>query len=309
MHLPSTVFALQILAAVILKSNERIFTALVFEAGFFLLLNAYNLCLFLTGYDLQIEVLQNGIVIYLLLLNAYFFNKIDGIQKFDWTVYKRVLSFGRPLVTTALLVMMLTGAARIIIERLIDIETVGVYGLYFRMAALVVLFYQVVNIVFFKKIYTSKPQQLDRWFQGFLFFIVLVSVAIFVMVPLLVLPFVAVIKATWSEHYALYGVLVFQMFFWIALALFENIIYRENLSRRCNVAFSVLITLMLLSLFVVDCFSDLTVVMLAGINVLTLSLACEWQMYLMLNKNIHFPKTKRLLRFCVLFFILYLFTI
>ncbi len=303
------VFALQILASVILKSKEQIFTALIFDAGFFLLLNAYNLYLFLTGADLQLGVLQNAIVVYLLLLNLYFFSKIDKVRKFDWTVYKEVLKFGWPLVTTSLLIMILTGSARIIIERFIGMEAVGIYGLYFRLAAMVVLLYQIVNIAFFKKIYTSKPKELDRWFQGFLFYIALIGLAFFVMIPIVVLPFVEIVQATWQTHHNLYGVLTFQMFFWIALALYENIIYREDLSRHCNVALFVLISTMLLLLFAINYFFDLSVVTLAGINTLTLFIACEWQMHLMANKEIFFPKTKRILRLSALIFIIYFFII
>ena len=299
------VFALQIMASVILKSKEQIFTALFFDAGFFLLLNAYNLYLFLTGADLRIEVLQNCLLIYLLLLNTYFFSKMGKVRNFDWTIYKEVLSFGWPLVTSSLLIMVLTGSARIIIERFIGMEAVGIYGLYFRLAAMIVLLYQIVNIAFFKKIYTSNPRQLDRWFKGFLLYISLFSLAFFILVPIVILPFVKIIQTTWQTHQSLYGVLTFQIFFWIALALYENIIYRENLSRSCNVAFSTLIAVMLLVIFSIHYFHELSVVTLAGINTLALYFACEWQMHLMTNKKIHFPKTKRLLRFSAIVFTIY----
>lgn len=305
----TVVFALQILASVMLKSKEQIFFALAFEAGFFLLLNAYNLYLFLAEAKLQVTVLQNCIVIYLLLLNFYFFDKIKSIRQVNWGTYRQILNFGWPLVTTALLIMLLTGSARIVIERFIGMEAVGIYGLYFRLAALVVLLYQVVNIVFFKKIYTSKPKELDRWFQVFLFFIALIGLVFFIAIPVVVLPFVEIIKNSWSLHSSLYAVLIFQMFFWIALALFENIIYRENLSRPCNTALFFLLFVMLLILLVCHHCLGLTVTILAGVNVFILYFACEWMMKLMTVKDIYFPRTKRLLRCGILIFAAYFFII
>ena len=111
-------------------------------------------------------------------------------------VIPKIVKFGLPLVAGSLLIIALTGSARILIERWIDLEAVGIYGLYFRLAAMVVMLHQIINIAFFKKIYTSEPAKLDQWFEYFLLFIIAVSIFIFITIPLLVIPYINIIKKT-----------------------------------------------------------------------------------------------------------------
>ncbi|MFK7808014.1 MAG: hypothetical protein AB8F74_09470 [Saprospiraceae bacterium] len=296
----AAIFCLQILASVMFKSHEKLFTALLFEAGFFLILNSYNLFLFFTNSEVAIAELKNWFIIYLVILNLYFTIHFFYSNKLKWKYYKSIIRFGFPLVTGSLLIIALTGSARIIIERWIDMKAVGIYGLYFRLAALVVLIHQILNIAFFKKIYTSEPQKLDLWFEYFLVFILAVSGLCFIAIPVLVMPFISIIKSTWSTYHSLYFVLIFQMFFWIVLALFENIIYREGLSSKCNPGLIGLFLIMLSGITLYHYIAILDLITLVSFNAITIYLSCEWQIYLLKKANLFFPKTKRLIRLTIL---------
>ncbi len=298
----AAVFSLQILAGVMYKSKEKVFTALLFEAGFFVLLNAYNLYIFSTGEQVALNEIRGLCSLYFIGLMVYYLCRFVAIRQFRWTRYGQVLQFGLPVIVGALLIIGLTGSARILIERWIGMEAVGIYGLYFRLAATVILIYQVINITFFKKLYTVDPHQLDQWFERFLWLIVGVGFLSCFLIPLLVMPYIDIIHATWSSHKSLYVVLVFQMIFWVVIALLENIIYREGLSGRCNVGLLFVFTGMVGFLFTVHLFDQMTLSLLVGVNALTLYLAGEWQLHLLRKKAFLFPKTNRLLRisFCLL---------
>jgi hypothetical protein len=300
------VFALQILASVMLKSREHIFSALLFDAGFFILLNAYNAYVYYFNQPVNPTVLQWGSFIYLLILNLYFLKKANFLVSFKWLDYKRVVQFAYPLISTALLIVVLTGSARIAIENWIGMEAVGIYGLYFRLSAIVVLFHQIVNIAFFKRIYSGNPANLDKWFQIFLIFIAFVSFFLAASVPHLFLPYLDILKRTWSEYSSLYLILVFQMLFWICLALFENVIYREKLSSSCNKGFIVVFAFSFILLCLVHATGLLNLQLLAAINVLALFFACEWQMNLLGKHKIAFPKSRQLMRFYLLLFLFFI---
>jgi hypothetical protein len=303
----SSIFSLQILASVIYKSNGKIFKALIFDAGFFVILNTYNLYLFINNGYLEITTLNNFYTIYLFALIIFYAIKSIQGKKGNWTSYLKILRFGFPLITASLLIIGLTGSARIIIERWIGMEAVGVYGLYFRLAALVVLLHQVVNIAFFKKIYTSHPIKLDSWFSSFIVFISLISIVSFVLIPHLLLPYLDLINDTWLFYSSLYVILCFQMVFWITLALFENIIYREKLSRNCNRGLALLFIMMLCTLFITHTYDYLNLTLLVGVNTAVIYLACEWQIFLLGKKELLFPKMKKAIR--IIFSLLFIYTI
>jgi hypothetical protein len=300
------VFALQILASVMLKSKEHIFSALLFDAGFFILLNAYNAYVYYFNQPVNAAVLQWGSFIYLIILNLYFLKKANFLTAFKWIDYKRVVQFAYPLISTASLIMVLTGSARIAIENWIGMEAVGIYGLYFRLAAIVVLFHQIVNIAFFKRIYSGNPANLDKWFQRFLMFIAFVSFFLAALVPHLFLPYLDILKETWENYSSLYLILVFQMLFWICLALFENVIYREKLSGSCNKGFIAVVVFSFIVLYLVYATGLLNLQLLAAINVLAIFFACEWQMNLLSKQNIAFPKSRQLMRFYFLLFVVFI---
>jgi hypothetical protein len=96
------------------------------------------------------------------------------------------------------------------------------------------------------------------------------------------------------------------MIFWIGMALYENILYREQLAIAMNKWFLLLIAAMAASFFLLNQWFQLDIFTLCLINAAILFLATEIQSFLLSKKAICFKKTKRMNRFllCLLAFYL-----
>ena len=295
------IIALQVLMSVILKSHEQIYPAVILEGGLFLILNLYNLYLYYTGKKGDFQEIKLVFTIYLVgLLAFYVFRFLKTKADFSWDKYREIIRFGYPILLSAFLIVALTGTARIIIEIFLGLEEVAIYGLYFRFAIITVLLHQVVNIAFFKTLYQSDTKTLDKWFAGFLIFLLGVSLLVYPLVPKFLIPYFQLMASTWAEAKLLFMILNFQMLFWIGVALFENIIYREQLSPKMNIYLFVLLGLMISIVIGVNQLGILSTVSITLINTLILFLAFEAQSFLLAKKGLHFPKARLIGRVLVI---------
>jgi len=299
------IIALQVLLSVIWKSHERIYRAVCLEGGIFILINGYNLYLYTSGHYFEFSLLYTLLFLYLVFLfGTYLYHLIKTMHDFSFSNYKEALAFGRPVLFAAFLIIILTGSARIFIEYFLGMELVGIYGLYFRLAAVTVLIHQIANIVFFKKIYQSKPEILDHWFGLFCLFLALLALLSYYAVPFFLKGYFTLLAESWNAYHLLFWNLNFQMIVWIGMALYENVIYREELSGKLSIWFMFLILLMALTFWLFHHFAWLDIFSLTLINILILFLACEIQNYLLFKKGIDFHKTRKVLR-GILAFILF----
>jgi O-antigen/teichoic acid export membrane protein len=301
------IFFSQSLLSVILKSHERIFTAILFDGGLFIILNFYNLYLYLSNAAFEFQTLNALFLVYLTILffiNVFHYKRTKA--DFRLANYKAAIQFGQSILVAAFLIIWLTGSARIFIEYFLNLELVGIYAFYFRLASVMIMLHQIINIVFFKKIYQAKPQDLDNWFValiGLIFFVGLISYAL---MPLFLKDHFQLFNQTWDEYQPLFIILNFQMIFWIGMALYENILYREQLAIAMNKWFLLLIAAMAASFFLLNQWFQLDIFTLCLINAAILFLATEIQSFLLSKKAICFKKTKRMNRFllCLLAFYL-----
>lgn len=287
------IIAMQVMLSSILKSHERIFPAVFLDGGLFLVLNAYNLWLYTTGATLDFELLEIVFGLYLLILfGLHFVRFLQSRKDFSWAHYGESLQFGKNLLLSSFLIICLTGSARIFIEYFLDMEQVGIYAFYFRFAAAVVMIHQVVNIVFFKKMYQAQPAALDKYFSLFLIFILLAGVVLLFLVPIVFKSSLRLLDESWEAYHLLYVILSFQMIFWICMALNENILYREELSSKMNGWFLGLFLLMTGSIYILNSIDQLNLFNLTLINSICLILACEVQFMLLRSRQLPFAKTR-----------------
>ena len=303
------IVSVQALSSSILKSHEVLIKAVIFDGGLFIALNAYNLWLYLSGGVFDVDNLQNCFALYLLLLTgAYAFLFWKEQSDFSLKKYFETLEFGRHIVFSAFLIICLTGSARIFIEWFLDLEAVGYYGIYFRFAAMTVMLHQIVNIVFFKKMYQAEAQTLDKYFAIFLQVLVVGALVLWQIIPPLFSGFITLLQDSYETYQSLYLILSFQMIFWIALALNENIIYREELSKEMNKGLSLIILGMAGGMYALYQMALLDIFNLTLINMLAIFLATEYQFSLLKQKNIRLTKMRLTARGILLFFgILYVF--
>jgi len=289
------IIAMQVMLSSILKSHERIFPAVFLDGGLFLVLNAYNLWLYTTGATLDFGLLEIVFGVYLLLLfGLHLVRFLQSRKDFSWNHYGESLRFGKNLLLSSFLIICLTGSARIFIEYFLNMEQVGIYAFYFRFAAAVVMIHQVVNIVFFKKMYQAQPAALDKYFSLFLLFILVAGAVLLFLVPIMFKGTLRLLDESWETYHLLYVILSFQMIFWICMALNENILYREELSSKMNGWFLGLFLLMAGSIYILHSIGQLNVFNLTLINSICLILACEVQFMLLRNRQLSFAKTRGL---------------
>jgi len=301
------IIAMQVMLSAILKSHETIFPAVFLDGGLFLVLNLYNLWLYISGDTLDFAVLEWVFGLYLLFLfGLHSYRFWLAKSDFSWQRYGIALQFGRNLLVSSFLIICLTGSARILIEYFLGMEQVGIYAFYFRFAAAVVMIHQVVNIVFFKKMYESLPATLDKYFSMFLLFILVAGGILLFVVPIVFKGSLSLLDDTWLAYHKLYIILSFQMIFWICMALNENILYREQLSSKMNSWFAGLLLLMTGGIWWLDQLGQLDIFNLTLINSICLIAACEVQFLLLRQKQLSFTKTRLLnLSFGLLLLIVY----
>jgi O-antigen/teichoic acid export membrane protein len=257
----------------------------------------------LTQQPFDLQVLQLIFAGYLAFLTAwhgfaFWKNRVD----FSIKKYFEALNFGSHLVLSSFLIISLTGSARIFIEWFLDLEEVGYYGFYFRFASVTVMLHQIINIVFFKKMYQSDTRTLDRYFALFLNILVIGGLIAWQIIPLVFDEMLSLLQESYSTYRSLYFILTFQMIFWIALSLNENIIYREALSSKMNKGFGVLVLMMLVTLWILHSIGLLNIFWLTIINMIAIFLATEFQFFLLNQKDINLHKMKMVGRGIMLLF-------
>lgn len=274
-----------------LKTNERITLAVFFDSGIYISLLFFGILAYFNWLSATIETFNNIVLVYAL---AYVLHAIINLIKLDKKAvlqnYITLLKYSLPVLIGGLLVYFLTVSGRILIEYFLqDFELVGVYAFYFRLSAIVVMIFQVINIAFFKKMYEFEPKILDQYFSLCFVVLYVISLGAFLVTPYFVPYFSEFYKTTFVAYKGVYFLLSCQMVFWIATALLSNIIDREKLAPRNNSAFLILLVLFIISLIVLKPYLSLEWFTL--IHVIVITLASLIQIFTLSKKNILFKKS------------------
>ncbi len=300
------IIASQELYSIQLKSHEKPTRAIFLDSGVYIVL------LLLIGLQ-QLNVLSINIVTIsnFILLYASFY-AVKGIYDYikcskahNVENYKTILKYSFNIMIATFLIFLITSSGRILAEYFFGYDEVAIYGFYFRLAAIVVMVYQMVNIIFFKKIYTVNPEVLDKYYSLFFVFIIVGAFLIFVISPYIMTGLSGFFKGTYEVYKPVYFLLSAQMVMWIATALNSNIIDRENLAKANNVRFFVLILLGIMAMIVFK--NQLTLQLMVFIHYSIIFMACLIQYYSLNKKSIRFKKAAFVLSISYLFTTCYYF--
>ncbi|TXD83950.1 oligosaccharide flippase family protein [Subsaximicrobium wynnwilliamsii] len=286
----SYIIANQVFYSTQLKSHERSTVAVIIDSGIYFFLLFYYIAYQLKIITSSLELINKFILAYAII---YVFFAIQRYLKHKTEVsfqhYKTILKFSIHLLISTFLIYLITSSGRILVELFFDFESVGIYAFYFRLAAIVVMIHQVINIAFFKKIYTFEPKILDKYYFLFFIFIFCLSIIIYFIAPFVVGHFSGYFNETFKEHKAIYFILSAQMVMWIASALNSNIIDRENLASKNNSKFLVLVVVGAGVLYTIK--SSITLSMLTYVVYSIIFLACMIQYFSLSRKSIYFQKS------------------
>lgn len=272
------------------KTNEKIIKAVIIDALFYLVLICAFLYIYLTGDSGVLPVLYGAffyslIFIFITIKKTY---KIPFQQAFK--KHQKLIKYGKDVMLSGLLILIIANSGRIVIDFLFnDKELIAIFSFYFRMASFVIILHQVLNIIYFKRIYTFNTKKLDTIFVVFLTLIVFGVLITYFIIPKIGIQFFKLFE-TFSTYKKLYLVLCFQMIFWVALATNENVIYREKLASKMNIMFVFLLVIFtIIILLLKDIFNYTNVII--GLYFLVVS-AVMIQFYILYKfKKIKFKKT------------------
>lgn len=305
----SYIIAVQQYYSTILKSKEKIYKAVFLDAGIYILLICFVGGYFLKLIQPTVYYINFSILFYAILLSMYslleFYkcNKVNIISK-----YKEIIIFSFHLLISSSFLFLLTVAGRILAKYFFDYKTTGIYGFYFRLAAVVVLIYQVVSIRFFKDLYITNPKKLDKYFALFYVFTFSLSIIIYFISPLIIPYFSDYYSETYLENKILFFVLFCQMTMWIATALNSSIVDREGLAKINNLYFLGLFIISIITFYFLK--EGLVLITLAFVLYTIFFFANLTQFLALKTKKIIFKKSFFVLTMiytisCIIFFIIF----
>lgn len=290
----SYIIANQVFYSTQLKSHEKPVFAVILDSGIYLALLLFFLFSKLGITDSSIKIINVFVFVYCLVYVAYgIFNYRKSKADISLTKYKKILKFSIHLLISTFLIFFITTSGRILVELFFDYEDVGVYAFYFRLAAIVVMIHQIVNITFFKKMYTLNPKILDKYYSLFLSFLAILSILIFFISPYIVPIFSNYFDETYLNNKNLYFLLSLQMIMWIATALNSNIIDRENLAAKNNIKFLCLVIVSVIVFYLLK--DKMSLTLLVYIHFTIIFVACLIQYFSLSRKQIYFFKSSMVL--------------
>lgn len=185
---------------------------------------------------------------------------------------------------SGLLVYLLTSNTRVYIEHFATYQDVGVFSFYFRIATSVVMIQQVVNIVFFRKIFESDLNRLDKYLSAFLAFIFMLSMAVFIIFPVLGKGWFRILDETYPRERTLFFLVCVQMSFWICMSFLEGILNRLNLIKGSITVTGIYVVLMLFVIHLLHTTGKLNLDIIVATNAGFIFLATEFQ-FLLITKR------------------------
>lgn len=281
----------QIYISTQLKTDSNIIKAVFFDSGVYLVLFIFCVFAYLDLIPSSLYFINNILLIYASAYSIYALIKVYNTQYKDiFKNYFEVLRYSLPVLVGGLLIYFLTVSGRIFIEYFLkDFETVGIYSFYFRLAAVVVVIYQIINIAFFKQMYQLEPRKLDKYFSICFLVLYVISISFFIISPLIVSQFSSFYTDTIEKNIGIYFLLSAQVIFWIATALLSNIVDREKLAGKNNKLFILLLILFIGLLYLTQPVLDLELFVIY--HLIIISLASLIQIRTLNREKIYFNKS------------------
>jgi O-antigen/teichoic acid export membrane protein len=303
----SAVIALQLIISSSLKTFEKGNQSVFFDGGLFIALNLANAFIYLKFNNDKVFVFV--LIFYSVILQIFsaIFFKADRDKLQDgWQAYKRILVYSLPLVMSSFLMVFFFTSPRLLVDYLYGSEKTAVYSFFFRFGSIVVLLHQSLNIFYFKKIYTYDSRVLDKYFAMFLLAIAGLSITSFIVFPVVFGKHFVILHDNYPKYIAMYWAFTILMVFWVASALFENILYRENLSLKYFKALALVIVLAVITIVVLYYTGYMTFDYVAVIHVIFFFLLVEFQCYVLRKQSINFNRTRLVnVAMLVLFIVVY----
>ncbi len=254
----SFILANQVYYSYVFKTQEKAIYATLMDSGIYFVILLVILIKQFSGTNVAFKDIFVPMLIYsgmFLLITIYKSTKIkfrDALVQL-----KKIISYSWYLLIGAFVIILLMNSGRFILEFFLkDFEGIGEFGFYLRISGISLVVFQMMYILYFKKIYTKNIKDLDKLFAVFLSFILIYSITSLYALPIILSDFSNFFKETYPENRKVFFMLTFFTFFWTSYNLFSNIIVRESLAKNYNYY-----------LFVVLAIFSIVLLLIPGINV------------------------------------------
>ena len=141
------------LLSIIMKTDEKIIKAVILDSLLYVfLLFAFLYMYIFTQTNLSTVVFFTSCYAILYLINALKHYKF--LSTINHKKHNKLIKYGRNVLISGILILLIANSGRLLIEYIFnDKKLVGVFSFYFRMASFVLIFHQIVSIIYFKKIF------------------------------------------------------------------------------------------------------------------------------------------------------------
>jgi O-antigen/teichoic acid export membrane protein len=287
------VIVIQSITSTLYKVWEAPERASVVESGIYVVLFLAAAPLAVLGRTLNFRLL-------LIILNLYAMFLVMVSMKGFWPVrhwrgqfvrYGHAIRFGSPVVLTSACIVFLATSTRLLAGKFFSIEEVGIYSFFFRITSPVVLIHSLLTTVYFRKLYQSGERSLDTYFSLILLTAFAAGLFLFVAMPPVCHGFFPLLRHLNGENLGVYWLLVAQMVFWVAMALAEFIIYRQDQATKFSIILMGTIGALLAGSFLLKFAGGLTLLTLSQVQLGSLFLAVLAQIFLLRRSGVRLVKT------------------
>ena len=225
------VMASQVVQSTFRRVHDRPVPAVFLESGLYLVLLGFAVATSLVRVRPTLLQITVVVSLYLCVLVLVAVHKFRGAPARRLLArYRVVLKFGGPLIFSALLIGVLTAAGRLVAGVALPPEDIAYYAFYFRLAATVVVVHQLLNLMFYRRLYLAAPAALDRYFAAILLVMALCAISAFLLYPPVVRAAFPTFMPPGTGLNLIFLTLAIHTVFWTATAQAEMVIYREKLS-------------------------------------------------------------------------------
>lgn len=226
----ATALSAQVTISVFLKCHGKAAPASAVEGGLYWVMAGGALAA-MGGGLLDISILYWSVAVYTAVLWALITGRVlasGGSFSAQLQGLRQVLRYAVPFVLPALGMLLVVNGGRVLSGQWLDSESTALYGFIFRIAAPAILIHQLLATIFFRQLYTSDPARLDLYFSSVIMMVTLVGTLGYLIAPPLLAGIFPLLDSVSPEELQVYQLVLAQISLWVALALLEPILAREN---------------------------------------------------------------------------------
>lgn len=285
-------FADQLLLSSVLKLSGKNKTSVLLDTGVYIVMTLIVIAVYFDIFKFSLEI-WFGSILSLLIINGLFYHsrqlehrkKVSKKDVFD--LYK----YGGLIVIAAPLLVLITSNTRLYIEYFSTFENVGMYSFYFRLSSFVLIFYRVLGILLFRKMFVDDHKTLDKYYSLIILGLFILNLFLFLMLPLILTGRYEQFTLTIDQYRWLFLLCFFQVTFWINSSLFEPILQRENKMKHFIVLLSGCLILLLGTLLILKQFNLISLLNIVWVNAFIIFLLFFGQQWILWQNKIFYKKT------------------